>query len=195
MDETRRRVSSGTASSRAAATGEYDETLEGYVVDIACVRKFARNALAERAREHTRECALMGHCVESGYALVTAEGEVSILDSKATPLVVDAVNKGDGRPRHSLTRGSPFQRRRDAHGPGARHRVRGRAATKGTVVHTPLTTEEAQRSTTSRNCLAVLAFATGQSAPDSSVLLGQSPNRDARPLLCACQTCAAPAAG
>ena len=78
----------------AAASGDaHIETLEGYVVDIACVRKYARNALAERAREHTRECALMGHCVESGYALVAVNGQVTLLDSEATPMVVHAVGK------------------------------------------------------------------------------------------------------
>ena len=75
------------------SSDEHVETLEGYVVDIACVRKYARNALAERAREHTRECALMGHCVESGYALVEADGHVALLDSEATPMVVDSVGK------------------------------------------------------------------------------------------------------
>lgn len=47
------------------------ETLNGYVIDVGCIRKNARDELLEKARTHSRECALMGHCVESGYGIVT----------------------------------------------------------------------------------------------------------------------------
>ena len=36
-------------------------------------------------------CALMGHCIESGYGLVGEEGELSLLDANATSLVGDAL--------------------------------------------------------------------------------------------------------
>lgn len=45
-----------------------DETLEGYVVDIACLRKWPRAEWASRAARHSRGCSLEGHCLESGYA-------------------------------------------------------------------------------------------------------------------------------
>ena len=45
------------------------EILEGDVVDIICLRKYPADEYAERARKHTRACALKGHCIESGYAL------------------------------------------------------------------------------------------------------------------------------
>jgi hypothetical protein len=65
--------------------------LKGYVVDLACLRKYPRDEWLERARAHTRNCALMGHCVESGYGLVDERGGLAILDSGATQLVVDAL--------------------------------------------------------------------------------------------------------
>ncbi len=68
------------------------ETLEGYVVDIACLRKYPRSEWAERARAHTRQCALMGHCVESGYGLVDGD-VVTLLDHDATPAVVGALTR------------------------------------------------------------------------------------------------------
>lgn len=74
------------------------ETVEGYVVDIACIRKYPRRELLERARRHTRDCVLMGHCVESGYGLVNESG-VTLLDDHATPEIVAAVkgsSKEDG---------------------------------------------------------------------------------------------------
>jgi len=66
-------------------------TVEGWVVDIACLRKYPEDELASRARAHTAECALMGHCVESGYGLVDADGRVQLLDDEATPHVVTAL--------------------------------------------------------------------------------------------------------
>ena len=67
------------------------EILEGYVVDLACIRRYPVDQLAERAKAHGRKCALMGHCVESGYGLVSDRGKLVVLDASATPLVVAAV--------------------------------------------------------------------------------------------------------
>lgn len=71
------------------------KTLEGYVIDLGCVRKNAREDLLEKARTHTRECALMGHCVESGYGIVTEDDRLTVLDAEATPKVVDVVEASD----------------------------------------------------------------------------------------------------
>lgn len=71
------------------------ETVEGYVIDGACVRKNARDELLEKARTHTRECALMGHCVESGYGIVSGDDRLTLLDPAATRQVVDAVEASD----------------------------------------------------------------------------------------------------
>ncbi len=70
-----------------------NEVIEGYVVDIACVRKYPREELLERAREHSKECALMGHCMESGYGLIDEEGGLALLDAKATPKVAEALER------------------------------------------------------------------------------------------------------
>ena len=67
------------------------EVLEGYVVDIACLRKWPRSEVLERAMAHTRQCALEGHCVESGYALIDETGYPMHLGSEATPMVVAAL--------------------------------------------------------------------------------------------------------
>ena len=72
------------------------ETLEGYAVDIACLRCYPRAELLERARTHSRECATMGHCVESGFGLVAEDGALSLLDAKATPLVFELVRRSQG---------------------------------------------------------------------------------------------------
>lgn len=73
--------------------GEKREEVEGYLVDIACLRKYPQDELLDRARVHTRACALMAHCVESGYGLVTEEGRVVPLDMDATLLASDALRQ------------------------------------------------------------------------------------------------------
>ena len=69
------------------------EILDGYVVDVACLRKYPQNERLARARVHTRNCALMGHCLESGYGLVSDDGHLALLDTEATPHVVDALKQ------------------------------------------------------------------------------------------------------
>ena len=69
------------------------EELEGYVVDQACLRKYPQAELLSRAKAHTRECALMGHCIESGYGLVSEDGRPLLLEPASTPRVVDAIQR------------------------------------------------------------------------------------------------------
>ncbi|MGB3754379.1 MAG: hypothetical protein WA954_10835 [Parerythrobacter sp.] len=73
----------------------HPETVEGWVLDIACLRKYPRDEYAERARAHTTSCSLMGHCVESGYALVGDDGRVALLEPQATPRVMEALRRSD----------------------------------------------------------------------------------------------------
>lgn len=60
-----------------------------------CVRKYPRGGLVDCAREHTRRCALMGHCVESGYALIDDQDRMTLLDAKATLLIVAALEDSE----------------------------------------------------------------------------------------------------
>ena len=69
------------------------EVLEGYVVDIICLRHMSPSQYTEQAKEHTTTCALMGHCVESGYGLVGDNNNLVVLDPKATPWVVALLKK------------------------------------------------------------------------------------------------------
>ena len=72
----------------------------GHVIDVRCVRKNAREDLRGAAETHTRECALTGHCVESGYALVTDDDRLALLDASATPDVVELVERSERERGH-----------------------------------------------------------------------------------------------
>ncbi|MBW3577624.1 MAG: hypothetical protein KY462_07800 [Actinobacteria bacterium] len=65
-----------------------EETIEGYVMDIACIRKAPAEELAGRAANHPTSCGLMGHCIQSGYGLVDGRGGVRLLEPHATTLIV-----------------------------------------------------------------------------------------------------------
>lgn len=81
------------------ASSDDTTDVEGYVVDLACLRRYPPRDYRQRAQDHTSECALMGHCVESGYALVDESGRPHLLDDNATPHVVrrlSEANPGQG---------------------------------------------------------------------------------------------------
>ena len=54
-----------------------------------------RDELLEKARTHSKECALTGHCVESGFGLVTEDDRLMLLDPQSTRKVVDVVEESD----------------------------------------------------------------------------------------------------
>lgn len=85
------------------------EAPQGYAVDLACLRKYPHAELVDRARQHTIECAVMGHRVESGYALVDEEGELFLLDPDATPHVLADLN------RTQLQQGVALRGQREMH--------------------------------------------------------------------------------
>lgn len=60
-------------------------TAEGHVVDLACVRRYPENEYEQRATRHTTSCALMGHCVDSGYGLISDDGTLHVLAPTPPP--------------------------------------------------------------------------------------------------------------
>ena len=71
--------------------GQPSEVWEGYLIDNECVRSHSRDEVLELARNHTRECALEGSCVESGYSIVTEDDRIVMLDREATPRILGSI--------------------------------------------------------------------------------------------------------
>lgn len=65
------------------------EKLEGYVVDMHCVRTWPQAELQKRARKHPVECAR--EHLETGFCIVN--GCAVPLDMQATPLILRALNE------------------------------------------------------------------------------------------------------
>lgn len=60
-----------------------EEVHQGFVMDVACPRKAPADELLGRASAHTTACALMGHCIESGFVLVGGDGPVQLTADRA----------------------------------------------------------------------------------------------------------------
>ena len=50
------------------------EKVEGYLIDKACSDKVAKEGV-DAAKTHTKDCALMPNCKDSGYGVVAADGK------------------------------------------------------------------------------------------------------------------------
>lgn len=76
----------------AAATGLVAQgditTVNGILIDNMC---FKPGMSQTDLQKHTKDCALMPKCVESGYAVVTADGTAYRLDQKGSTDIVAAL--------------------------------------------------------------------------------------------------------
>ncbi len=79
-----------SAVGAALAVGSSAAEFEGFLVDNMCAAKVEKEGV-EAAKTHTRDCALMEPCKESGYALVTDAGKVIKLDAAGNEQAVKAL--------------------------------------------------------------------------------------------------------
>ena len=76
------------------------EKVEGYLVDKACSAKVVKGGV-DAAKAHTKDCALMPNCKESGYGVVTA-------DSGAGPATPRPAWPRSSRPSSACSNGARF---------------------------------------------------------------------------------------
>ena len=72
------------------AAGAAAADLEGYLVDQMCSGEVMTKG-ANAAKGHTRDCALMDHCRESGYGVLTSEGKYLKFDAQGNKRAVQAL--------------------------------------------------------------------------------------------------------
>lgn len=70
------------------------ETVDGILMDNMCIGKFKAKGY-DGAKTHTKTCALMEPCKDSGYAIINEDGKVVKLDSKGNELAVKALEGTD----------------------------------------------------------------------------------------------------
>ena len=56
-------------------------TVEGYIIDNACAGAHSKDAtFGDTVKKHSKSCALMNSCVESGYAVYTSDSKLYKFD-------------------------------------------------------------------------------------------------------------------
>lgn len=70
------------------------ESVEGILMDNMCMGKFEAKGF-DAAKMHTRDCALMGPCKASGFAIIQADGKVVKLDDNGNKLAIAALEDSD----------------------------------------------------------------------------------------------------
>jgi hypothetical protein len=70
-----------TVASVLAVASDKPQTLNGYLVDVACASENAEKPKADFGAKHSKKCLTMPECEESGYALVTADNKVIKFDA------------------------------------------------------------------------------------------------------------------
>lgn len=56
------------------------QTLNGYLVDVACGTENTEKPKADFGTKHSKQCLQMPECVESGYAVLTADNKIIKFD-------------------------------------------------------------------------------------------------------------------
>lgn len=59
------------------------QTMNGYLVDVACSSENAEKPKADFGAKHSKRCLQMPECEESGYALLTADNKVIKFDKES----------------------------------------------------------------------------------------------------------------
>jgi hypothetical protein len=70
-------------------------TLKGTVIDNMCADGSKEN-LAEFIKTHTKQCALMEHCVASGFSIY-ADGELHKFDAASNKKIAEFLKKADSK--------------------------------------------------------------------------------------------------
>ena len=70
------------------------ETFEGILMDKMCSGMVAKKGFAA-AKMHTKECALMPNCAESGYGVVTSDGKFLKFDDGGDKKAAKALKATD----------------------------------------------------------------------------------------------------
>ena len=72
------------------------EKVEGYLVDKACSAKVVKGGV-DAAKAHTKDCALMPNCKESGYGVVTADGKFLKFDKDGDRMAAKMLGFASGK--------------------------------------------------------------------------------------------------
>lgn len=92
-------LSVGLSASAGQPAGD---TVNGYLMDVACATKHASEGPAAAAK-HDKSCLLMGPCVKSGYSVITADNKMLKFDAKGNELALALIKASEKKDDWKVT--------------------------------------------------------------------------------------------
>ena len=79
------------------------QTINGYLVDVACARENATNPQPGFAAKHDKGCLQMPECVQTGYAILTEDNRILKLDKQSNETAKNLIANTDKKDNWKVT--------------------------------------------------------------------------------------------
>ncbi len=79
------------------------QTINGYLVDVACARENAMHPEPGFAAKHDKSCLQMAECVQTGYAIVTEDNKIIRFDKQSNETAKNLIASTDKKDNWKIT--------------------------------------------------------------------------------------------
>jgi hypothetical protein len=79
------------------------QTINGYLVDVACARENATNPEPGFAAKHDKGCLQMPECVQTGYAILTEDNKIVKFDKQSNETAKNFIASTDKKDNWKIT--------------------------------------------------------------------------------------------
>ena len=83
------------AAAAFAGSSAKSQTINGYLVDVACASENAEKPKADFGMKHSKKCLTMPECEESGYAVMTDDNKVIKFDKESNEMAKKLIASTD----------------------------------------------------------------------------------------------------
>ena len=83
------------AAAAFAGNSAKSQTINGYLVDVACASENAEKPKADFGMKHSKKCLTMPECEESGYAVLTDDNKVIKFDKESNEMAKKLIASTD----------------------------------------------------------------------------------------------------
>ncbi len=79
------------------------QTINGYLVDVACARENSTHPEPGFAAKHSKNCLQMAECAQTGYAILTDENKIIKLDKQSNETAKSVIASSDKKDNFKVT--------------------------------------------------------------------------------------------
>jgi hypothetical protein len=84
-------------------SGSKTQTINGYLVDVACARENATHPEPGFAAKHDKGCLQMDECVQTGYAILTDDNKIIRFDKQSNETAKSFIASTDKKDNWKIT--------------------------------------------------------------------------------------------